>query len=164
MIINGIDMPNFTVGEFPENPRLADSELLIAIQGYRDKLNNVFHISQAAGALARVTGRLTSKHRVRIKDGKLSTAIDGFPEGDIFKAWVIAINCGLWGGVGVYFDTSLKEKPTPMLHLDLREEPLIWFRVDHKYHYPNKSKFYKDLSEQFIIEKKSRERSFDKWI
>lgn len=53
----------------------------------------------------------------------------------------------LFGGVGIYFDTNNNHgKPQPMLHLDLRPVPLIWYRNNGKYFYPYGDKyFYENL-------------------
>lgn len=162
-IINGIPMKNFTSEEFPEDPeKYADTALLIALQYYRNKINMPFKISPVKGALARFDGRETSMHRIIEEKGhivKRSKAIDGFPKGDIFKAWAIAQGCGLWNGMGVYFDTELNDKYQPLLHLDKREKPLIWYRINkNEYHYPYEKGFYKELRELFIIDKKLRKR------
>lgn len=73
---------------------------------------------------------------------KFSTGIDIFvdnPEQNFWKAYIMAISCGLFGGIGVYAHTKYKGKPHPMLHLDIRPHvfPTIWARdADDNYIYP----------------------------
>ena len=148
-IINGIDMPNFSPGEFSEDPNeFAHPELLTKAQEFRTLLRAKIFPSKAKGALARMYGNQTSMHYVnRVYGNNLSKAWDIFCNTHIFKAWTVALNCGLWKGIGVYFDTHGNNgKPWPMLHLDLRPKPLLWYRDDGEYVYPHTSNtFYYDL-------------------
>lgn len=154
MIINNVNMPNFTDKEFPpEKANNMSRRVLKNIQKYRSMLNCPFSISLNDGALVRYNGRKTSEHRVILNPftlfpEKLSTVVDGFPDCNIFKAWTIAISSGMFSGVGVYFDTKNNYgKPQPMLHLDLRPVPLIWYRDKGEYFYPHQGKdFFENLS------------------
>jgi len=146
-IINGVDMPNFTKKEIPEFAAgLISKQMLENIQKYRTIIRNPFNISLAYGALFRFDGRKSSEHYVIVDPTtdrliKPSTAIDGFPVCDIFKAWSMALSSGLFNGIGVYFDTNNNHgHPQPMLHLDLRVSPLIWYRDKGEYFYPHKDK------------------------
>lgn len=155
-IINGVLMQDFKKTEFPEDPeKYAHVSLLQSTQNYRTILGEKFYISLANGALARFDGRMTSMHRILFDvDGKiykLSKAIDGFPDCDIFKAWTIAIGCGEFNGIGVYFDTKNNHgNLQPMLHLDKRINPLIWYRDKGVYSYPHHSDFFRRLLKLFI--------------
>lgn len=153
-IINGIDMPNFSPGEFSEDPnQFAHPDLLTNAQKFRTILNSKIYPSKSIGSLARSYGSKTSLHFVmRIYGENLSKAWDIFCDTPIFRAWTIALNCNLWGGVGVYFDTKgNNDQLWPMLHLDLRPHPLIWYRDKGEYFYPNTSKgFFEDLQELFM--------------
>ena len=168
MIINSINMPNFINSEFSENPhRLANKQLLINLQKYRDYIDMPFVPSPVSGALARsaLPGNNDFSLHVVFSDSsgniiRKSKAIDGFPVGDIFKAWIIAQQSGLWGGMGIYFDTKLKNNQLPMLHLDLRKNPLIWFRNDHNYCYPDSKDFYKELLNLFFIHRNDYKKVF----
>lgn len=165
-IINGIQMPNFEEHEFSEDPALyANITLLKNLQLYRDSLGKKIFPSQASGALARFDGRKKSMHFVRKQinretlidedyPAKNSKAIDIFCECLIFEAWTIALSSGLFNGVGVYFDTKNNYgRPQPMLHLDLRPLPLIWFRDNGKYFYPHKNyDFFRNLMKLFEIQ------------
>lgn len=144
-IINGVDMPNFTKKEIPEfASKLMSKQILENVQKYRSILNRPFSISSAYGALFRFDGRKSSEHYVivdPITDRliKPSTAIDGFPYCNIFQAWTLALSSGLFGGIGVYFDTKNNHGDYgPMLHLDLRQNNLIWYRSNGIYYYPGK--------------------------
>lgn len=157
-IINGVDMPNFTPGEFSENPnKFAHPELLINAQKFRTILGAKIFPSKSIGALARTYGSIESMHYIgkdkivtKSEDKYLSKAWDIFCNTHIFKAWTVAVSCGLWTGVGVYFDTNRSCHLWPMLHLDLRSSPSIWYREHGIYHYPNQSKtFFTDLQNLF---------------
>jgi len=159
MEINGVNMPNFTNKEIPpEKAQYMDSKILENIQLYRYTLGCPFGVSLDRGALVRFSGRKTSEHFVILHPEtglpmKLSRAIDGFPECNIFEAWSVALSSKLFGGVGVYFDTKNNHGvPQPMLHLDLRPAPLIWYRHEGVYCYPHKDdNFFKDLQNLFLI-------------
>lgn len=160
-IINGINMPNFTHEEIPKTlAKYMSKQALSNIQQYRNILGCPFNISFDPGALIRFDGRRMSEHFVIInpetgKPNKLSTAIDGFPNCDIFEAWSKALSSNLFGGVGVYFDTLNNQGVAqPMLHLDLRKHPLIWYRNHGVYYYPHKDKnFFKRLKGEFVKNK-----------
>ena len=132
--------------------RYMDRLILSRIQAYRNMLKSPFSISMANGALIRFGGRKTSEHYVGVSSKgpliKLSRAIDGFPDCNIFKAWTTALSSGMFSGVGVYFDTKNNHgKPQPMLHLDLRPAPLIWYRDKGEYFYPYRGRdFFKNLN------------------
>ena len=151
-------MPNFTNKEIPpDTAKYIDRFMLSSIQTYRNILGCPFNISMAPGALIRLGGRKTSEHHIVIdpiseKPIKLSRAIDGFPDCDIFKAWAKALSSNLFAGIGVYFDTKNNHGiPQPMLHLDLRPRPLIWYRDKGEYLYPHKDKdFFQNLMNLFI--------------
>jgi hypothetical protein len=158
MKINGVNMPNFTHKEIPpEKAQYMDWLILRHIQTYRDILGCPFSVSLAQGALIRFSGRKTSEHHVIVNPVtgppvKLSRAIDGFPECNIFEAWSVALSSMLFGGIGVYFDTLNNHGvPQPMLHLDLRSAPLIWYRNHGVYYYPHKDEnFFKRLMDGFV--------------
>ena len=129
-----------------------DRTILTNTQKYRGILGCPFSISLNDDALIRFDGRKTSMHHVIIdpiskKTIKLSGAIDGFPDCDIFEAREKALSSNLFSGIGVYFDTRNNHgHPQPMLHLDLRPLPLIWYRDNGKYFYTHKDKnFFKNL-------------------
>lgn len=153
-LINGIDMPKFTPYEFSENPDLyAHPDLLIGLQTYRNILGSIIYPSPVQGALARFNENHNSMHSV-YKSGNegLSKAIDVFCNTSIFKAWTVALNSNLWGGIGVYFDTKYNGMVWPMLHLDKRNVPLVWFRSEGIYYYPHTTKdFYSELLDRFVI-------------
>lgn len=155
-IINGVDMPNFTHAEIPPSvAQYMSKSILARVQEYRNIIRHPFHISKADGALIRFDGNVMSEHYVSLT--KLSRAVDGFPDCNIFEAFMSALMSNLFGGVGVYFDTNNNSgKPQPMLHLDLRPVPLIWYRDKGKYYYPYKDKhFFEKLSRLLIGEGQS---------
>jgi len=156
-IINGVDMPNFSPGEFSEDPnKYAHPDLLKYAQLYRTILKAKIFPSKVKGALARTSGSITSMHFV--SNGSLSWAWDIFCNTHIFKAWTVALSCGLWSGVGVYFDTNGNNgEHWPMLHLDLRIKPLVWYRDNGEYFYPSTSEsFYYDLQTLLMLHGKGK--------
>ena len=160
-IINNINMKNFEPDEFSENPNeFAHPLLLSNLQKYRNILNEKIFPSKATGSLARFDGSNTSLHYIEtdtvLKENilqyeNLSKAVDCFFDTSIFHAWSVALSCGLWGGVGVYFDTTYNSEIRPMLHLDTRKQNLIWYRYNGQYFYPIGKTFYMNLKSFFGI-------------
>jgi len=122
---------------FSEDPdKHADPNLIYEIDNYRSMLGKPVYVSPVPGALARFEGSTQSQHYAV---GRKSTAIDGIPTGDIKHAWLLAVSSGIFGGVGLYPHTRFKNKPWPMLHLDIRRSTTttIWVREkDGGYTYP----------------------------
>lgn len=149
------DVDHFQKGEFPENPDLyAEPSLIYMLDDFRALLNLPIYPSPANGALARFDGNPDSRHYA--VDRK-SDAVDIFVDGDIRHVWLTAMMSGLWGGVGVYFDTYYLSIKWPMLHLDLRpltslNSVTYWFR-DGDYYHPmsnndHRQRLFQLLSEQ----------------
>ena len=108
----------------------ASTGLFVALDNYRERLGQVIRPSPVRGALTRFTGSKTSQHFSDCKQ-KLSTAIDVFVEGNVRRAWQMACMSGLFGGVGLYMDTTgFSGEHEPMLHLDIRPSvyTTIWVR------------------------------------
>lgn len=161
----------------------ASQELFTSMDTYRRMLAVPIFPSPVEGALSRFEGSETSRHYVagKIKDTgtsflglqketlfaelkldniittKLSTAMDIFIGGgfeNFWKAYTMALSCGLFGGVGVYAHTQYQGKAWPMLHLDNRPHvfPTIWARAnDDAYIYPlrntmHRKEFLQELS------------------
>ncbi len=140
----------FKPGEFPENPEEhAEPGLIYALDDFAVALGKVVHPSPVPGALARLDGSETSRHYAM---GRRSDAIDVFCACPIFQAWATALWCG-WGGIGVCFDTRYRGGLWPMLHLDQRQEKLIWFRDEAgEYHYPiTDLDFWQGLSRRLAV-------------
>ena len=128
---------NPKIDSFPEDPDLyADDELIYSLDLFRGIIGYPINISPVSGALARFTGSDKSQHYAV---GRKSTAIDVFCDCDASIAFINAISCGIWGGVGVYFDTMYRGIPHVMFHLDKRpvidSRPVIWYRSHGKYFY-----------------------------
>ncbi len=130
--------------EFSEDPiKYADPQFIIALQDFRILYGKPYYPSPVSGALARFDGSKTSKHYVGDKDKieRRSNANDGFWEGLPIDVYHTAITCGLFGGIGVYFDGFYSRKSWPRFHFDTRKNgfksmPLIWFVKNNKYYYP----------------------------
>ena len=122
---------HFKESEFPAGELgLADPRIIQALDEFRHRLGKPIEPSPVKGALARPDGEAKgSRHYAH---NRLSDAVDVFPQCNIADAWLLAVTSGLFGGVGFYLDT----KPGPLLHLDLREERLMWARIRGSYIYP----------------------------
>lgn len=138
----------FTKAEFPEDPdKYADVFMIYSLDKLRDLLQQPIHVSPVSGALARFdNGADYSRHYAV---NRKSDAIDIFCETNIFEAWSIAIRSGLWGGVGVYFDTFYNNKRHCMLHLDKRPNNSLWYRHNKKYVSKKDKKFWGTLNYLF---------------
>ena len=131
---------NPAVDQFSEDPdKYADPNLIKSLDLFRKILGYPIFPSPAPGAIARLDDSVSlSQHYVG--NGRLSTAIDIFTSAPIQVAWIHAISCGLWGGIGLYSDTVFRGKSWPMLHLDIRpisshkRIPAMWFRDKEGYH------------------------------
>ncbi|MCV6590780.1 MAG: hypothetical protein OIF57_17415 [Marinobacterium sp.] len=127
-----------------------DSELVLALDAFRDRLGHGVVPSPVVGGWYRLDGSKTSRHYAV---GRLSDAGDVFPRCDIRKALMVAQGCDWFGGIGVYLDTTGPSgKPEPMLHLDLRPGRVVWLRYEGRYIYPLRSaeelsEFWQQLSE-----------------
>lgn len=134
-MINWEEIKHFKKHEFPEDPDIyADPRLIRNLDEYRELLGQKVHPSPVEGALARLDDKAKSSQHYAVD--RKSTAIDVFPEGSIINAWTVALTSGFWAGIGVYFDTQYTGKDWCMLHLDIREKPLIWYRINGDYFYP----------------------------
>jgi len=134
MKINWSNINHFTPEEFSEDPdRFADPKLIIKLNIFRGLLGIPVYPSPVPGALARFDGDPESRHYAV---GRQSDAVDVFCNCGIFRAWTAALHSGLWGGIGVYFDTKFRGGEWPMLHLDCRSKHVLWYREEHRYFIP----------------------------
>lgn len=124
---------HFTKQEFPEDPDLyAAPELILALDRFRKALGFPVHPSPARGALARLDGPPSSRHFAR---GRKSDAVDVFCDGPPLFAWALGMT--MFGGVGLYLDTTFRGRSWTMLHLDVRgPERTFWVRDPRGYAYP----------------------------
>ena len=143
MIINGVEINNFTEAEFSENIKYASPELIINLDILRDLMGYAINPSPVSGALARMYGSKKSQHYAV---NRLSTAIDVFITCDPFEAYSKILSSKLFSRVGIYPFTYFNNKPHMMWHLDLRDNPLMWIREKNgKYIYNVNDIFYKKL-------------------
>lgn len=163
MLINGVEVYYyFDIKEFSENPELyAHSDLLTSLVAFRKLLAAQIYPSPVPGALARFDNEHGSLHNVyNAKNVGVSKAIDVFCNTSIFRAWTIALESKCFNGIGAYFDTKYKDEEWPMLHLDKRDNPLIWFRDEGKYYYHFSTKdFYYKLLNRFLVYDNKTKRS-----
>ena len=140
-------MLRFDPGEFSEDVAFADPKFLSLLDRFAITLKSSVYPSTAKGTLARFSGNKDSRHYAI---NRKSDACDVFCNCDIAKAWTTAVQS--FSGVGVYFDTHFREGDWPMLHVDTRPKPLLWYRDTGErpgeYHYPWEPGFYKHLFEK----------------
>lgn len=141
----------FSRGEFPSDVlKHVEADLVLGLSEYRKRLGKQVQPSSVVAGWYRQGGRKGSRHYAI---ERLSDAGDVFPQCDIRDALLVAMGCDWWGGIGVYLDTNGNDgTPQPMLHLDSREERVIWMRYQGRYIYPLRSEsereeFWKRLSE-----------------
>lgn len=90
----------------------------------------------------------TSRHST--KSGKrLSDASDTFipsRQASVYSIYRQALRLPKLGGFGLYFDT----KPSVMIHTDMRQQRLLWLRIDGEYIYElnDPKKYYTELLNQ----------------
>lgn len=136
MAIDWSRVPDFSPREFADSPdEHAQPALIYRLQTLRARLGAPIFPSPVPGALARFDGPPSSRHYAV---GRLSDAVDVFPvDGMVVRAWQQAV--ALFGGVGLYLDTHFLGRSWPMLHVDLRPEPVWWVRDAGAYHYAHSS-------------------------
>ena len=127
-----LDLKYFKSAEFGVWWPLMSRDLLLKLDKFREKWGAPVVISSHPKALGR-EDESGSMHNI-LKWGEVR-AVDIFPRGmdtlaDRQRAFNIARSVG-FNGVGVYTDTL----PYNMLHLDNREVPVHWSRVDGVYKY-----------------------------
>ena len=134
-MINWKTIRHFSAVEFPDNPdENASPKLIKTLDTWREQLAFRVDPSPVPGGLARFEGDRESRHYAV---GRQSDAVDVFPSCHIRYAWLSAVRSKLWGGIGVYFDTQFEGRSQPMLHLDLRPGPTVfWYRINHNYGNP----------------------------
>ena len=146
-MINWVNIKHFSEKEFNVDFNLVNPKLIYTLDTFRELYGKRIYPSPVDGAIARTYGSRSSRHYAI---GRKSDAIDLFMEGDIREMFILPLLSKLWGGVGIYFDTFYKDRPWPMVHLDLRSGNLTtyWYRKKGEYYYP-KSDFNarKDLFE-----------------
>ena len=165
MIINEIELPNFSENEFPKGEiKNTDPKLFFAMQDQRNILGVTMRPSPVSGALARYKTRSeTSCHYA--DDIKKSTACDWFPGKDLSltRIYFDVTYSQLWGGIGFYFDgKGFSDTHDTRIHTDLRplgqghsrKITLLWFVTDGKRHYPQYDgfaavKFFELLRENY---------------
>ena len=129
--LNWSDIQHFKASEFPSGVLdSVDSKLIHTLDAFRKLLGAIVTPSPVAEGWVRKSGSKSSQHYAV---DRLSLAGDVFPNCDIFYAALIAVQAG-FTGVGIYFDTKLNGNPKPMLHVDMRDGPLVmWVRDKSSY-------------------------------
>lgn len=151
------NVDHFGRSEFPADVlEYIESDLVLGLSDYRERLGHAVEPSAVVAGWYRAGGSEKSRHYIgqgKSSPVRLSDGGDVFPQCDIRDAFLVAMGCDWWGGIGVYFDTNGNDgKPQPMLHLDLRPGRVVWMRHEVRYIYPLRSEserkeFWKLLGE-----------------
>ena len=140
----------FNVKNFPSQQEVdrTDPQLFKIFNDYSIDLGYNIYPNNAKGSLARDYGDSNSRHYAI---GRLSTAIDFFPDCSILRAFFTALR--YFGGVGLYVDTCFRKRKWVMLHCDLRDYQKIWYRQEGKYYTVNTNADYWKLID--LVKKES---------
>ena len=110
-----------------------------------------WHPSNVKGAVARFSGSPTSRHYAI---DRYSDALDFFIAIDTDIEWFLfnLFSTGIFGAIGVYFDTTGYEYSSDvMFHVDCRHNtmgiPLVWYRIEGEYTYVLNATAYKKFIE-----------------
>lgn len=129
---------NFSPTEFVDDVNLAESKLIMSLDEFREYIDSPIHPSPVKGSLVRLDPESSYSRHYAV--GRLSDAVDVFCDADPAVVWHKAVSCGLWGGIGIYFDTTFQNKEHFMFHLDCRprpiDGPIIWARYSGRYTKP----------------------------
>ena len=122
------DVDHFRPSEFAGHLDELSAAVIVALDKYRDLLGFPVYVSPGNwGAHAaqsyhyRVPGR-----------NDFAWAVDVFPACDLLFAWLTAVKCSFWGGIGCYpFWTWNGKGLRGGLHLDIRRQDpcrVMWWR------------------------------------
>ncbi len=130
--INWDHIEHFTRSEFGSHIPELSASLIYALDSYREFLGSRVVISPATWG----SHSSRSWHKAIQGRNKYVLAIDVFVE-ELSTAWILALGCGLFTGVGVYPNWTYRERGLKGgLHLDLRSTtPVFWWNLDGEYHY-----------------------------
>lgn len=124
-------------------------QLIYTLDVFRSRLHRPVYPSPLSGAWARQSGSSTSRHYAVDRQ---SDAGDVFPDCSIGNAFLVACGINDIGGIGVYFDTQYKGERWPMMHIDLRESPEFWARINGSYYYPLRGGKHHKLFFEYLYE------------
>lgn len=110
-----------------------NAEVVVVLDKIRSKLPRG-HSMQPSGLAEAHVRHTHGNSRHETKGGqRLSDATDFFMQWNtVWDAWKEAQRHPQVGGIGVYFDSITGR---PFMHIDLREERLLWVRHEGKYTY-----------------------------
>jgi len=121
----------FDLSENWGDPKKVSIPLIKQVDKYREALGHRLHISPIEGAVyAEDKGHTEdSWHYIIPGRNNLAMALDAFPEGDLFRAWILALKFP-FSGVGVYPYWKWPAKGLiGGIHIDVR--PVGQFEPEH---------------------------------
>lgn len=137
----------FDLSENWGDPEKVSDHLAVMVDNYREALEHRLYISPVEGAVyAKNKGHAkASWHYIIEGRNEFAMALDGFPEGDLFRAWVLALKFP-FSGVGVYPYAVWSAKGlVGMLHIDVR--PVGKFEPEHCW-WRDKTGAYRTITRQ----------------
>lgn len=122
------DVDHFRPSEFAGHLDELAAAVIIALDLYRKLVGFPVQISPATWG-----NHSSRSYHYRLSGrNEFVWAIDVFPECDLLYAWMIAVRCSFWGGIGCYpFWEWKNKKLRGGLHLDIRRQDpyrAIWWR------------------------------------
>jgi hypothetical protein len=133
---------HFSRDAFAVDPdKYISPQIVHNLEQFRRWYGSPIHPSPVERGLARFKDRDEGSRHYAV--GRLSDALDWFPEGSVQQAWLLAISCGLFGAVGIYTNTKFRGRKWTMFHTDnrpggvghSRTHPLLWWRNEDGYFY-----------------------------
>ena len=125
---------NFSVNEFPRDAlKRTEAKVLETLQMLRSKWDNYIFPSMHPLGWARTDKKYSYSEHYAI--GRLSTAGDFFPAGNVFQFWLMCQSFPEIGEIGIYFDTNrTKTQPGPMIHISISSKRRLHCRINGVYH------------------------------
>jgi len=152
MAIDWVGTKYFSKDEFrKEEVDYIDPRALNRYVRAREATRVPWYPSTVKGAVARFSGSPTSRHYAI---DRYSDALDFFIAIDTDIEWFLfnLFSTGIFGAIGVYFDTTGYEYSSDvMFHVDCRHNtmgiPLVWYRIEGEYTYVLNATAYKKFIE-----------------
>ncbi len=130
-------IPHFYPYEFAGHIDEISGAIVLALEAFREDLKHPVYVSPATwGTHSKKSWHYGLKGR-----NKYAQALDVFPKCDLRLAWMRALKCGFFSGIGVYPFWKFQSRDIKGgLHLDLRRSArtaMWWQDKKGKYRYLN---------------------------
>lgn len=113
------DIDHFRPAEFSGHLDEMSAAVILALDCYRQALGHPLYVS-----LANWGGHSARSFHYQVPGrNEFAWAIDVFPDCDLVYAWLVAVKCSFWGGIGCYPFWAWGDKDLHGgLHLDIRRQ------------------------------------------